>query len=70
MNCDDTAFARHARERDRAVTNVSPVCSSTVCKLLGQEEIKPHKVRYYLNAATPSSSPRCGSSVCLPRVQS
>src|SRR6476660_6498985 len=29
-------------------TNVSPSWSKARCKILGQEEIKPHKVRYYL----------------------
>jgi hypothetical protein len=24
------------------------LAQGTVCKILGQEEIKPHKVRYYL----------------------
>lgn len=43
-------LARHAREHG---PGVGPGClahlvQGTVCKLLGQEEMKPHKVRYYL----------------------
>jgi len=34
----------------------------TVCKILGQGEIKPNKVRYYLERAEDG-----GSSVCLRR---
>src|SRR4249919_3861119 len=53
-------LARHARERGPAAGHecLARLAQGTVCKLLGQEEIKPHKVRYYRNAATPSSSPR------------
>ncbi len=52
----------------RRVTNVSPVwLKGTVCKLLGQEEIKPHKVRYYLERRDAEFEPKmAGSSVCLP----
>ena len=44
------------------------LAQGTVCKLLGQEEIKPHKVR--LLSGTPRRRVRAqdgGSSVCLPR---
>ena len=42
----------------------------TVCKLLGQEEIKPHKVRYYLErpgkepVTTPEAKAWLVSSAC------
>jgi hypothetical protein len=37
--------ARTHRPRDTCLANLA---QGTVCKILGQEEIKPHKVRYYL----------------------
>src|SRR6202041_2580924 len=46
-------LARHARERGPAAGHqcLARLAQGTVCKLLGQEEINPHKGRYYLGAA-------------------
>src|SRR6266542_1507361 len=43
-------LARHAREHGPRARHdcLAHLVQGTVCKLLGQEEIKPHKVRYYL----------------------
>ena len=43
-------LARHAREYGPAAGHecLARLVQGTVCKILGQEEIKPHKVRYYL----------------------
>ena len=43
-------LARHAREHAPAAGHecLSALVQGTVCKLLGREEVKPHKVRYYL----------------------
>ncbi|XSC42668.1 IS630 family transposase [Bradyrhizobium sp. RDT10] len=43
-------LARHAREYGPASGHkcLAKLVQGTVCKMLGQEEIKPHKVRYYL----------------------
>jgi len=43
-------LARHARENGPACGHdcLANLVQGTVCKILGQEEIKPHKVRYYL----------------------
>src|SRR6202165_805213 len=43
-------LARHARERGAAAGHecLANLVQGTVCKILGQEEVKPHKVRYYL----------------------
>src|SRR5712672_3509039 len=43
-------LARHAREHGPASGHecLAKLVQGTVCKILGQEEIKPHKVRYYL----------------------
>src|ERR1043166_5774172 len=42
-------LARHAREHGPAAGHgcLATLVQGTVCKLLGKEEIKPHKVRYY-----------------------
>src|ERR1700732_2250879 len=43
-------LARHAREHGAAAGHecLARLVQGMVCKILGQEEIKPHKVRYYL----------------------
>src|SRR6516225_7506830 len=43
-------LARHARENAPAAGHecLAGLVQGTVCKILGQEEVKPHKVRYYL----------------------
>lgn len=43
-------LARHAREHGPSAGHqcFAKLVQGTVCKILGQEEIKPHKVRYYL----------------------
>jgi transposase len=43
-------LARHARKHGPAAGHecLAHLVQGTVCKLLSQEEIKPHKVRYYL----------------------
>src|SRR5258708_35167389 len=48
-------LARHAREHGPASGHecLAKLVQGTVCKILGQEEIKPHKVRYYLERRDP-----------------
>src|SRR5262249_18893112 len=43
-------LARHAREHGPAEGHpcLANLVQGTVCKILGKEDIKPHKVRYYL----------------------
>jgi Recombinase len=45
-----TSRARHAREHGPVAGHecLPKLVQGTVCKILGQEDIKPHKVRYYL----------------------
>ena len=45
-----TVLADHARKRGPAAGYrcLAHFVQGTVCKILGNEEIKPHKVRYYL----------------------
>ena len=58
-------LARHARERGPAVGHpcLARLTQGTVCKLLGQEEIKPHKVRYYLERRDADFEPKM-AEVC------
>ena len=53
-------LARHARERGPAAghESLAHLVQGTVCKILGQEDIKPHKVRYYLERRDAESSRR------------
>src|SRR6267154_6152482 len=43
-------LARHSREHGPAEghAGLANLAQGTVCKILAQEEVKPHKVRYYL----------------------
>ena len=53
-------LARRAREHGPAAGHacLARLVQGTVCKILGNEAIKPHKVRYILKIATPSSNGR------------
>jgi hypothetical protein len=46
-------LASHAREHGPAQGHacLAHLAQGTVCKILDQEEVKPHKVRYYLKRA-------------------
>jgi transposase len=48
-------LARHSREHGPAAGHASLVriAQGTVCKLLAEQEVKPHKVRYYLERRDP-----------------
>ena len=39
----------------------------TVCKILGKEEIKPHKVRYYLEKRDADFEPKMAEVLCVYR---
>ena len=38
-----------------------------MCKILGREEIKPHKVRYYLERRDPEFEPKMAEVLCVYR---
>src|SRR5438876_10094449 len=62
-------LARHAREHGPAAGHPSlarPV-QGTVYKLLGQEEIKPHKVRYYLENRDAAFEQKMAEVLCVYR---
>src|ERR1700683_2950133 len=48
-------LARHAREHGPAEGHacLANLAQGTVCKILDQDEVKPHKVRYYLEQRDP-----------------
>jgi transposase len=53
-------LARHAREHGPAEGHpcLANLVQGTVCKILNEEEVKPHKVRYTWSVATPSLQKR------------
>ena len=71
MNCGrHEAFGSPgARERGPAAGHecLARLAQGTVCKLLGQEEIKPHKVRYYLERRDAEFEPKMAEVLCVYR---
>src|SRR5437667_6889326 len=65
-------LARHAREHGPAAGHecLANLVQGTVCKILGQEEIKPHKVRYYLERRDADFEPKMAEVLCLSRGSS
>jgi transposase len=80
-------LARHAREHGPAEGHacLGKLAQGTVCKILNEEEVKPHKVRYYLERRDPEfrnigpnqrikevqelQSPRFASTSTIPRYR-
>ena len=62
-------LARHAREHGPAAGHecLANLVQGTVCKILGQEEIKPHKVRYYLECRDADFEPKMAEVLCVYR---
>ena len=62
-------LARHARERGAAAGHgcLANLVQGTVCKILGQEEIKPHKVRYYLERRDAEFEQKMAEVLCVYR---
>jgi transposase len=62
-------LARHARKHGPAAGHVclAKLVQGTVCKILGQEEIKPHKVRYYLERRDPDFEQKMAEVLCVYR---
>jgi hypothetical protein len=63
-------LARHAREHGPAQGHacLADLAQGTVCKILGQEEVKPHKVRYYLEQRDPGFAAKMAEVLCVYRV--
>src|ERR1700677_4926183 len=62
-------LARHAREHGPAAGHgcFANLVQGTVCKILGQEEIKPHKVRYYLERRDTDFEQKMAEVLCVYR---
>ena len=62
-------LARHARQHGPAVGHecLANLVQGTVCKILGKEEIKPHKVRYYLEQRDAEFEPKMAEVLCVYR---
>ena len=62
-------LARHAREHGPAVGHpcLARLVQGTVSKLLSQEEIKPHKVRYYLERRDGEFEQKMAEVLCVYR---
>src|SRR5215467_1559914 len=66
---DDTALASHAREHGPAEGHAcfARLAQGTVCKILDQEDVKPHKVRYYLERRDPDFAEKMAEVLCVYR---
>jgi len=62
-------LARHAREHGPGAGHecLARLVQGTVCKILGQEEIKPHKVRYYLERRDAEFEQKMAEVLCVYR---
>lgn len=62
-------LARHAREHGPRAGHgcLAKLVQGTVCKILGQEEIKPHKVRYYLERRDEEFEQKMAEVLCVYR---
>src|ERR1700724_2619597 len=60
-------LARHAREHGAAAGHkcLANLVQGTVCKILGQEEVKPHKVRYYLERRDAEFEQKMAEVLCV-----
>src|SRR5712671_4233555 len=62
-------LARHAREHGPAAGHecLANLVQGTVCKILGSEEVKPHKVRYYLERRDAEFEHKMAEVLCVYR---
>src|SRR5258708_6962036 len=62
-------LARHAREHGPAEGHpcLSKLVQGTVCKILNKQEVKPHKVRYYLERRDPEFKQKMAEVLCVYR---
>jgi transposase len=60
-------LARHAREHAAAAGHVclAQIAQGTVCKILADQEVKPHKVRYYLERRDPAFDAKMAEVLCV-----
>src|ERR1700680_4842456 len=62
-------LARHAREYGPAEGHgcLAKLVQGTVCKILNEQDVKPHKVRYYLERRDPEFKAKMAEVLCIYR---
>ena len=62
-------LARHAREHGPGEGHacLGKLAQGTVCKILNEQEVKPHKVRYYLERRDPEFKQKMAEVLCVYR---
>ena len=62
-------LARHAREHGPAEGHacLGRLVQGTVCKILNEQEVKPHKMRYYLERRDPEFKEKMAEVLCVYR---
>jgi len=62
-------LAAHARDNGPAAghPSLSRLAQGTVCKILADHAVKPHKVRYYLERRDPQFEPKMAEILCVYR---
>src|SRR6266550_1171539 len=62
-------LARHAREYGPAAGHqcLDKLAQGTVCKILNRQQVRPHKVRYYLERRDPEFEERMAEVLCVYR---
>src|ERR1700751_4461380 len=62
-------LASHAREHGPAQGHacLARLAQGTVCKILDQEDVKPHKVRYFLERRDPDFAEKMAEVLCVYR---
>src|SRR5438128_361577 len=62
-------LAAHARQHGPPAGHPSlgKLAQGTVCKILAEQEVKPHKVRYYLEQRDPEFEPKMAEILCVYR---
>src|ERR1700747_719120 len=60
-------LAAHARQYAPSAghPSLSKLAQGTVCKILAEQEVKPHKVRYYLEQRDPEFEPKMAEILCV-----
>ena len=62
-------LAAHARQHGPSAgyPSLRKLAQGTVCKILAEQEVKPHKVRYYLEQRDPEFDPKMAEILCVYR---
>ena len=70
MNCGRPGFSPAtlaSTDRRRGIPCLANLAQGTVCKILAQEDVKPHKVRYYLERRDPDFAEKMAELLCVYR---